>query len=63
MKDENTGRHSYGELCTAKLGGRPMGRNFMINSKWEKLTAALYFGGAQLVIDCDENDFSYGLYD
>jgi hypothetical protein len=35
----------------------------MIHSKWEKLTAALYFGGAQLIIDCDESDFSYGFDD
>jgi hypothetical protein len=63
IKGENTEKHEYGEVYSAKLEGKPIGRNFMINSKWEKLTAALYFGGAQLVIDCDENDFSYGFDD
>ena len=52
-----------GDVYSAKLEGKPIGRNFMIYKKWEKLIAALYFGGALLVIDCDESDFSYNLYD
>lgn len=63
IKGENSEQYEYGEVYSAKLEGNPIGRNFMINSKWEKLTAALYFGGAQLVIDCDESDFSYGFDD
>lgn len=59
--DEN--KCDFGEVYSAKLEGKPIGQNFQIYSKWEKLVAALYFGGAKLVIDCDESDFSYGLYD
>ena len=27
------------------------------------MVASLYFGNATLLIDCDADDFSYGLYD
>ena len=63
IRGENDKGFEYGEVYSAQLEGKPIGRNFMIYSKWEKLTAALYFGGAQLVIDCDESDFSYGIDD
>lgn len=63
VKGQNERGYDFGEVYSAKLDGAPIGRNFMIYKKWEKLTAALYFGGAKLVIDCAENDFSYGLYD
>lgn len=63
IKGENAEKFEYGEVYSAQLEGKPIGRNFMIYEKWEKLTAALYFGGAQLVIDCDESDFSYGFDD
>lgn len=61
IKGENAEKYEYGEVYSAQMEGKPIGRNFMIYKKWEKLTAALYFGGAQLVIDCDESDFSYGI--
>jgi len=60
---KNVDGYEFGHVYSAQLEGKPIGRNFMIYKKWEKLTAALYFGGAQLVIDCDESDFSYNLYD
>lgn len=63
IKGQDELGHDYGDVYSAQLDGSPIGRNFMIYSKWEKLTAALYFGGANLVIDCDEHDFSYDLYD
>lgn len=63
VKGTNEQGFEYGDVYSAKLEGKPIGRNFMIYKKWEKLTAALYFGGALLVIDCDESDFSYDLYD
>jgi len=63
IKGENAEKNEYGEVYSAQLEGKPIGRNFMIYRKWEKLTAALYFGGAKLVIDCDESDFSYGIDD
>ena len=34
-----------------------------IYSEWERMLASLYFGNATLLIDCDADDFSYGLYD
>lgn len=34
-----------------------------VYSKWERMLASLYFGNAILVIDCDPDDLSYGLYD
>jgi len=51
--------NEYGEAYSACLEGQPVGRNFMITQKWEKLVAALYFGGGKLVIDCDAGQFSY----
>lgn len=63
IKGKNDQGHEFGDVYSAQLEGKPIGRNFMIYKKWEKLTAALYFGGAQLVIDCNEHDFSYDLYD
>lgn len=63
IKGTSTQGFEFGEVYSAKLKGEPIGRNFMIYKKWEKLTAALYFGGAKLVLDCDEHDFSYDLYD
>ncbi len=62
VKGQSDQGYDFGEVYSAKLDGAPIGRNFMIYKKWEKLTAALYFGGAKLVIDCDEHDFSYDLY-
>jgi hypothetical protein len=63
VQGKNEQGYDFGDVYSAKLEGAPIGRNFMIYKKWEKLTAALYFGGAKLVIDCDEHDFSYDLYD
>ena len=34
-----------------------------IYNKWERILASLYFGNATLLIDCDADDFSYGIYD
>lgn len=59
----NEGGQEFGHVYSAQLEGKPIGRNFMIYKRWEKLTAALYFGGAQLVIDIDEYDVSYGIDD
>lgn len=53
----------YGSVYHARLAGEPVGRNFCIHTRWEQLVAALYFGAAKLVIDCDADDISYGIYD
>lgn len=51
------------EVYSAKIDDKPIGRDFSIHSRWKRLIAGLYFGAAKLVIDCDEDDFSYGIYD
>ncbi|WP_349616958.1 hypothetical protein [Azotobacter salinestris] len=60
-KDEKG--HAIGRVYSAQLEGEPIGKKFTIRSKWGRLVAALYFGAAKVVVDCDEHDFSYGLYD
>jgi hypothetical protein len=55
--------HHIGEVYSAQLDDAPVGRNFSIKSKWERMLAALYFGSAKVVIDCDADDISYGIYD
>lgn len=59
--DENG--HHIGTVYSAQIDKNPIGRDFNIRTRWERLIAALYFGAAKLVIDCDEDDFSYGIYD
>lgn len=55
--------HNIGEVYSAQLDDMPVGRNFHITSKWERMLAALYFGCAKVVIDCEADDISYGIYD
>ena len=55
--------HNIGEVYSAQLDGEPVGRSFSIKSKWERMLAALYFGSAKVVIDCEADDISYGIYD
>lgn len=52
-----------GKVYSAQIDENPIGKDFAIRSRWERLIAALYFGAAKLVIDCDQDDFSYGIYD
>ncbi|PKQ34887.1 MAG: hypothetical protein CVT61_08935 [Actinobacteria bacterium HGW-Actinobacteria-11] len=59
---DESGRH-IGPVYSAQIDKKPIGRDFAIRTRWERLIAALYFGGAKLVIDCDPDDFSYGIYD
>jgi len=49
-----------GEVRAAMLEGQPIGRHFSMTTKWQKLVAALYFGASKLIIDCKEDDFTYG---
>lgn len=51
--------HEYGKVITAMLDGEPIGRNFVMSKRWQKLMAAMYFGAAKLIVDCKENDFTY----
>ncbi|HLD65867.1 MAG TPA: hypothetical protein VJA19_07480 [Pseudomonas sp.] len=52
-----------GRVYSAKLDDTPINKELSYHSEWERLVAALYFGQARLVIDCDGDDFTYGLYD
>ncbi|SDG86858.1 hypothetical protein SAMN05216588_101245 [Pseudomonas flavescens] len=51
------------DVYSAKLDDKKIGVAMRINTKWERIIAALYFGNAKLVVDCDPQDFSYGLYE
>lgn len=53
--------YEYGEVQSVLLDGQPIGRHFSLSSRWQKVIAALYFGGSKLIIDCREGDFTYGL--
>ena len=55
--------YRVGCVYAAKLDGDPIGKAFSIHTEWERQIAALYFGRAKLIVDCDADDFSYGLYD
>lgn len=55
--------HQFGTVYSAKLDDKKIAVDMQIHSKWERMLASLYFGNATLVIDCDADDFSYGLYD
>lgn len=48
-----------GYVYSAQLEGKPVGRDFSITHRWERLVAALYFGVAELIVDCDEHSVSY----
>jgi len=48
-----------GEVISALIEGEPIGRNFSIKSKWQKLVACLYFGASKLILDCPEDDVTY----
>ena len=52
-----------GRVYSAKLDDKKVATNMQIRSKWERMLASLYFGNATMLIDCDADDFSYGLYD
>lgn len=54
---------AFGEVYSAKLDDKKLAINMQVYSKWERMLAALYFGNAILLIDCDTDDLSYGLYD
>lgn len=51
-----------GSVYSAKLDEKKVAVEMQICSKWERILVSLYFGNATLVIDCDPDDFSYGIY-
>lgn len=52
-----------GEVYSATLDDKKIALDMQIYTPWEKQLAALYFGNAKLLIDCDADDFSYGIDD
>ena len=52
-----------GRVYSAKLDDKKVAVDMQIYSRWERMLASLYFGNATLLIDCDADDFSYGIYD
>jgi len=61
--DKNEQGRQVGRVYAARLDGENIGKSFTIRSKWQKMIAALYFGKAKIVVDCEEDEFSYDLYD
>lgn len=53
----------FGSVYSAQLDENKVAVSMQIRSEWERMLASLYFGNATLVIDCDPDDISYGLYD
>lgn len=51
-----------GQIYSAKLDDKKISLDLNLYHKWEQILAALYFGNAILHVDCDPEDFSYGLY-
>ena len=59
VQGETDDGYPIGNVYHARLGGQPVGRDFSIRNRWERLLAALYFGVADLIVDCDEHSVSY----
>lgn len=62
-KDRDEKGQEVGTVYSAKIDGEKISQTLRFRSPFEKMVAALYFGASKIVVDCDEDDFSYGLYD
>jgi hypothetical protein len=62
-KDRNEKGHEVGSVYAAKIDNEKISQTLKFRSAFEKMVAALYFGSSKIVVDCDEDDFSYGIYD
>ncbi|MNY45392.1 hypothetical protein D3C86_1804900 [compost metagenome] len=62
-KAKNDDGNNVGKVYSAKLDGDVIGKQLSIRNGWERLVAALYYGAATIVVDCEEDDFSYNLDD
>lgn len=51
-----------GEVYSAQLDDKKVSLSLNIRGEWERMLASLYFGNAQVLVDCDADDFSYGIY-
>ena len=63
VRGETENGDPRGEVYHARLDGKPVGRDFSIRGRWERLVAAMYFGVAELIVDCDDSYASYPGYD
>lgn len=62
-KDRDEKGREVGTVYAAKIDNEKIGQTLRFRTKFEKLLAALYFGSAKIVVDCEEDEFSYGIYD
>jgi|GEM_PF-776753 len=62
-KDRDDQGRQVGTVYAARIDNEKIGQTLRFRSKFEKLLAALYFGASKILVDCEEDDFSYGIYD
>jgi len=62
-KDRNENGHEVGSVYAAKIDNEKISQTLKFRSPFEKMVAALYFGKSKIIVDCDEDEFSYGIYD
>lgn len=61
--DQDERGREIGTVYAARIDNEKIGQTLRFRSKFEKLLAALYFGASKILVDCEEDDFSYGIYD
>lgn len=52
-----------GEVYHAAIDEKNISQHLNVRSKWERMLAALYYGKAVVLIDCEADDFDYGVDD
>ncbi len=62
-KDRDDQGREVGSVYAAKIDNQKISQTLKFRTDFEKMVAALYFGSSKIVVDCDEDDFSYGIYD
>ncbi|MNZ24602.1 hypothetical protein D3C78_417530 [compost metagenome] len=50
-----------GEVYSANLDDKKVDLKMALRGEWERMLASLYFGNAILLVDCEADDFSYGI--
>lgn len=62
-KDRDEKGHEVGTVYSAKIDGEKISQTLRFRSPFQKMVAALYFGSSKIIVDCEEDEFSYGIYD
>ncbi len=62
-KDRDEKGREVGSVYAAKIENEKIRQTLRFRSTFEKMVAALYFGNSKIIVDCDEDEFSYGIYD